>query len=184
MNWFYINGKEYEVEFNKEELIELKKEIIQNASTVNHKSYISSNGPFYRKRKNDPISIDNYTRTYKYDDEDGIEYFHHDFDEVKYPYIVLLINRLLEDDFTALNEIYRPDLTKEFSPTEDEINSIIDRLQSKTTSIESKIKLTEELKSLYQKTKIDETYGTMIIQYYFKLMNLITLHRAMKKELK
>lgn len=94
------------------------------------------------------------------------------------PYIVTLIDRLLYDDYEAIREVARADISKERFPIKSEIKKIIKELQSKTLDLEEKIELTEELKGLYTELVHEEEYLSVIMKYYKKLWSLISLKEA------
>ena len=177
MGLFVINNQEFEVSYDKEELKEFREKVIENASIIRHKKYTAHHSPFYNKKGTEPIRIVNLKKEFAFEDEFGLDCFYYEFDEYVYPYLIVLIDRLLCDDLSALKDIYCPDMSKELTPYDYEANHILEQLHLNSTNIDDKIKLTEQLRELYVNSKNDDKYGTMIIQYYFELMSMIDLKK-------
>ena len=140
-----FNNQEYEVSYNKEELIEFRQKVLDETKLL--------------RDMEEDTNLDN---DYYY----GV------------PYIVSLIDRLLFDDYEAIREVFRPDISKERFPIKREINKIIKELNTTSLDIDEKIELTDELKQLYYELKYEEIYLRRIMKYYFELMNMISLNKV------
>ena len=176
MDNFIMNDKEYEVSYDKDELKELRTRVINNASVVVHREYVGRFSPYYRKRKVDPLEIQNYNVTLDHIDKFGTEQFHYEYDEYVFPYLVKIIDELLNDNVQALTEVYNMDFTKEFIPVIDRMKKWIKKLES-DVSIDEKIKLCDEIKKLLLELKYDEVY-IPVMEYYIELISKIHLNRV------
>ena len=110
MEIFGINNQLFEVSYDKEQLSILRSKIINNAATIKHEKYIAYVSPI---ESLEDKHIVYFKKKLIYRNKDGLNCYQFEYDEYKYPYIVTLIDMLLEDNLNALTEIYRPDISKE-----------------------------------------------------------------------
>ena len=180
-NLRYIdNLNDYYVYYDKEELTDLKKYAIEDACTIIHLDY---EGPYYKSpyyRKNSEnfeilnfkkelvrIEKDNYGRNKKI--------YHYSYDKKFYPYIASLIDKLLNDDLSCLNEVYYPNLVKEIIPIYYSIDSLEHSLiNTDCTNYNKKLEILYELEYLVKKAR-DHKEEVKVLFYYEALQEAITL---------
>ena len=105
--------EKYNITFDLEKLNELKKEIIDNCSEVEHKEINTPIEP-----ENNPLKIRNLkkgkqvgTRTFA--NGQSIPLYTYNYDEYTYPYLVNLIDNLINGETNSLEEIFIPNKQKE-----------------------------------------------------------------------
>lgn len=166
--------EKYQVDFDKEEIEKLKKEIINNCSFIQHEEYESD----YSPRFIDEI-IRNFTYTptgkeKEYFDETR-DIYRYSYDEYKPPYLVKLINQLLNGNSKAIDEILNYDISTK-SSIDDRIN-LANQEFSKIapediTKKKEKLKELEELEDLLKAKELNKNQQS-IDAYYNQLIGLI-----------
>lgn len=163
--------EKYKVAFDKEQIEKLKNEIVNNCSFIEHKEYESDSSS---------ISIDvNTVKNFTYNLIGKKEYFEevkdvyfYQYDEYNPPYLVELINRLLKDDASAIEEILNYDISHELS-----IDDKIALVNKEFIKIDSKdiTKRKEKLKEIERLLKVQELNKDQqsIEFYYNQLIGLI-----------
>lgn len=162
--------EKYKVDFDKERIEKLKNEIVNKCSFIEHKEYESDSY----------ISIDvntvknfmcNLIGKKEYFEEVRDVYFYQ-YDEYNPPYLVELINRLLKDDSSAIEEILNYDISHELS-----IDDKIALVNKEFIKIDSKdiTKRKEKLKEIERLLKVQELNKDQqnIEFYYDQLIGLI-----------
>lgn len=162
--------EKYKVDFDKERIEKLKNEIVNKCSFIEHKEYESDSY----------ISIDvntvknfmcNLIGKKEYFEEVRDVYFYQ-YDEYNPPYLVELINRLLKDDSSAIEEILNYDISHELS-----IDDKIALVNKEFIKIDSKdiTKRKEKLKEIERLLKVQELNKDQqsIEFYYNQLIGLI-----------
>ena len=162
--------EKYKVDFDKERIEKLKNEIVNKCSFTEHKEYESDSY----------ISIDvntvknfmcNLIGKKEYFEEVRDVYFYQ-YDEYNPPYLVELINRLLKDDSSAIEEILNYDISHELS-----IDDKIALVNKEFIKIDSKdiTKRKEKLKEIERLLKVQELNKDQqnIEFYYDQLIGLI-----------
>ena len=112
--------EKYQVDFDKEEIEKLKKEIINNCSFIQHEEYESDYSPRFT---DEIIRNFTYTPTGKEKEyfEETRDIYRYSYDEYKPPYLVKLINQLLNGNSKAIDEILTYDISTK-SSIDDRIN--------------------------------------------------------------
>ncbi|MBQ3306967.1 MAG: hypothetical protein IJG68_02105, partial [Bacilli bacterium] len=163
--------EKYQVSFDKEEIEKLKKKIINNCSFIKHEEYESD----YSPRFTDEI-IRNFTYTpigkEKEYFEETRDIYRYSYDVYKPPYLVELINQLLNGNLKAIDEILNYDISSK-SSIDDRIN--LANQEFNKIVPEDITKKKEKLKELEDLVKARElNKGQQSIDaYYNQLIGLI-----------
>lgn len=180
MIYFMDEGKKrkkYEIVVDKNGLEKLKVEIINNCSMIIHHDCNTTETPNYY----DILRIRNYS-----DEKIGIyesndfyasreTLYHVIYDEYKYPYLIELIDRLLNNDEEALDEILNPNFEKEQISIDKMINILEEKYNSISLSeIVVKREILEKLSQLYKLKELNKNQIS-VIGYYSKVKNFIKL---------
>ena len=100
--------EKYQIDFNKEEVETLKEKIINNCSFIKHEEYESDHLPRFAGK-----IIKNYIHTYTGKEKNYFEetrdIYLYSYDEYKPPYLVKLINQLLNGNSEVIDEILNYD---------------------------------------------------------------------------
>lgn len=168
------NVEKYQVTINKQELQALKDEIINNCSKIIHYDYIGNRFPnFLDKQK-----IRNYHSSITEETKNHITTasYHITYDHYNYPYIVCLINRLMDYDMSAIDEILNPCMEKEQNDFRYELQELKKELvNSKAWDVNDREELYEKIRNLLQQIKLNKdrkpVYG-----YYDTLKDLLKLN--------
>ena len=163
--------EKYQVDFDKEEIEKLKKEIINNCSFIQHEEYESD----YSPRFTDEI-IRNFTYTPTGKEKEYFEetrnIYHYSYDEYKPPYLVELINQLLNDNSKVIDQILNYEISLKST-----IDDSIDLAYQEFNRIDNEniTKKTEKLKELEDLLKAKELNMNQqnIDLYYNQLIGLI-----------
>lgn len=110
-NDYYIYRKE--INIDKEKIEQLKKQIIENCSRITHTEYDSDYAPHINN-----LLVRNYSETfvgYKEYFEETRKVMHYSYDLLIQPKLVKLIDRLLSDDISAIEEIINYDYKSEIT---------------------------------------------------------------------
>lgn len=174
MLYFKKNGdliEKYQVSFDGKEIERLKIEIINNCSFIKHKEYKSD----YSPRFTDESLIRNLQSTYvgeKEYFEETRDVYLYSYDEYIPPYLVELINRLLEHDSKAIDEIFNYDISTKTS-IDDRINSVNQELiKTNPEDITQKKAKLKELEDLLKAKELNKGQQSIDL-YYNQLMGLI-----------
>lgn len=168
--------EKYAIDFNREELQRLKVEIINNCSEIEHKEYESTRIP----KRDDYLKIRNYKEK-KIGKVEGKGYspdktlYHFSYDEYEYPYLIILINRLLNGDIDAIYEINNPNIEKEKTSFElriKEASNKINQIDNLNTQV--KIHKLNELQKLIETAKLNEQQKS-VYEYYKKVQSLLII---------
>ena len=162
--------EKYQVNFDKNELEKLKNEIIDNCSYILHKEYESDYSPRF---------TDEIIRNFTYTPTGKKEYFEetrdiylYSYDEIKPPYLVKLIDQLLNGNSSAIDGILNYDIS-----TKSTIDDRIDLINQEFNKIapEDITKKKEKLKELEDLLKAKELNKNQqsIDVYYDQLIGLI-----------
>ena len=180
MIYFMDEGKKrkkYEIVVDKNGLEKLKVEIINNCSMIIHHDCNTTKTPNYY----DILRIRNYSA-----EKIGIHkpndfyascetLYHVVYDEYKYPYLIELIDKLLNNDEEAVNEILNPNFEKEQISIDKMINILEEKYNSISLSeIGAKREILEKLSQLYRLKELNKNQIS-VIEYYSKVKNFIKL---------
>lgn len=180
MIYFMDEGKKrkkYEIVVDKNGLEKLKVEIINNCSMIIHHDCNTTKTPNYY----DILRIRNYSA-----EKIGIHkpndfyascetLYHVVYDEYKYPYLIKLIDKLLNNDEEALDEILNPNFEKEQISIDKMINILEEKYNFiSLNEIGSKREILEKLSQLYKLKELNKNQIS-VIEYYSKVKNFIKL---------
>lgn len=174
MLYFRTNDEvieKYQIDFNKEEVETLKEKIINNCSFIKHEEYESDQLPRFTGK-----IIKNYIHTYTGKEKNYFEetrdIYLYSYDEYKPPYLVKLINQLLNGNSEVIDEILNYDTS-----TKSTIDYRIDLVNKEFNKIDPKdiSKKKEKLKELEELLKEKElNKGQQSVEsYYNQLIELI-----------
>lgn len=165
--------EKYEVTINSDGLQEAKDESILNCGKKVRRSFTTTSscisGKYYLNVTRKYAGIKSYTVG------PDVELYAYEFIECEKTYLSTLIDRILNGDLSALVEIYKEDLSKEFNGLEEEIKNQEEKVQG-TTNIDQKIKEIEKLKELYLSSKLNSDRKD-ISRYYVKAASMIDFKR-------
>ena len=163
--------EKYQVSFDKEEIEKLKKIIINNCSFIKHEEYESDYSPRFT---DEIIRNFTYTSTGKEKEyfEETRDICRYSYDEYKPPYLVELINQLLNGNSKAIDKILNYDIS-----TKSTIDDRIDLANQEFNKIapEDIIKKKEkikELKDLLKAKELNKNHQSIDV-YYNQLVGLI-----------
>ena len=163
--------EKYQISFDKEKIEKLKKEIINNCSFIKHKEYESDYSPRFT---DEIIRNFTYTSTGKEKEyfEETRDICRYSYDEYKPPYLVELINQLLNGNSKAIDKILNYDIS-----TKSTIDDRIDLANQEFNKIapEDIIKKREKLKELedlLNEKELNKNQQSIDV-YYNQLIGLI-----------
>ena len=163
--------EKYQVDFDKEKIEKLKQEIINNCSFITHIEFESDYTP---RLSNEIIRNFKYTPTGKEKEyfEETRKIYHYSYDRYEPPYLVALINQLLNDNPKVIDQILNYEI-----PSKSTIDDSIDSAYKEFKEIdpENVTKRAEKLKELEDllKAKKLNINQQNIDLYYKELMELI-----------
>lgn len=177
MYLFKKNGEmieKYFISFNSKDVEKLKCEIINNCSKIVHQEYDSHIEPNYF----DYLRIRNFHKSeqigrYEYTDGPSEAIYHFIYDEYKFPYLVSLIDKLLDGDISALEKIYHPNLKHEendFKKSIEIASKEADKINN--LNVEKKIEKLKEIQILLENSELNKNCQP-INDYYLRLQSLI-----------
>ena len=194
---FYYNKKgntleKYEIDFNRRELENLKIQVINECSIIIHKEYegLSINAP----NKYDYLKIRNYKEKFNkrgncirnnkerligYNEKTDFyssfkdEIYHYSYDEYNYPYLVKIIDMLLNREALFINEILEPKIINPKELIEEKIKQISEEID--LISNQDYNEKTEQLAALKKLLEIKRLHANEkpIQKYYIKLRELL-----------
>lgn len=163
--------EKYQVNFDKEKIEKLKQEIINNCSFITHEEYESDYFPILSNKN---IRNFTYTTTGKEKEyfEETRDIYHFSYDKYEPPYLVALINRLLNDDSKVIDKILNYEISSK-STIDDSIE--LTYQEFKRIDNENGTKRSEKLKELEDllKAKKLNINQQNIDLYYNQLIKLI-----------
>lgn len=165
--------EQYKVTIDSDELQDVKDESILSCGKKVRRSFTTINssisGKYYLNITRKYAGIKSYT------DGPDVELYTYDFIECERTYLSTLIDRILKGDLSALGEIYKEDLSKEFNGLEEEIKCQEEKAKE-TKNIDQKIKEIEKLKELYLSSKLNSDRKD-ISRYYVKAASMTDFKR-------
>ena len=163
--------EKYQIDFDKEKIKKLKQEIINNCSLIKHIEYESDYTPIL---SNEIVKNFTYTRTRKEREyfEETRDIYHYSYDRYEPPYLVELINQLLNDNSKVIDQILNYEISSE-STIDDSIE--LAYKEFKEIDPENVTKKAEKLKELEDllKAKNYNINQQNIDLYYKELIELI-----------
>lgn len=174
MIYFEKNDKEikkYEVQFDRKKVKEIREEIIDKCSLIEHKEYESDYAPYdytYIKNFAEPVAVGEM----EYDTEIRTVYLY-SYDLIIPPQLVKLIDRLLNGSESALDDIknYNTSTIDELGKQIKKKSEEFDRISNE--DIKERIKKLKEIDALLSKQKLNINCQP-IEPYYNRLLALIT----------
>jgi len=186
--YFYADKEDriekYLVTFDEGLLIELRKEIIDNCSLIEHCEYDAAYGPFSMfgkdSTKDNEYCIKNYSENFLYvrESRDSLQYpdediYHFSYDKYIFPKIVFYIDEILKGNFQVLKKAPESfEASKYFKDKIEEVSKELDAIDN--LDVDKKQKKLEELKKLVKKAKLNENQKSTN-KYLERLNNLISL---------
>ena len=159
----------YQVNFNREEIEKLRENIIHNCSHIVHREYYNTCPPNFT----DKSLIFNFKSTFAFEKEyfeETKDVYLYTFDEYEVPYLIKLINRLLKEDATVLEEILNYKVEDKAS-LEEQIN-FVNQEYLKADNVFKRQEKLKELESLLSQKNLNKNQQSTYI-YYQKLLSLI-----------
>lgn len=187
MNYIKRKGDVFEkhsVFYDKEELTEFRRQVIEECSEIVHHEYNAIEGPdetddlrirnYECKKIGTVLSVDSSTSN------GGL--YHFSYDEYRFPYLVELIDELLNGNARVLDQINYPNLKKENPHLikggvsfEEKVKKVSQELNAiDNLNIEAKKKKLDELQACIEMSKLNENQKP-VDDYYSKLQSLIRL---------
>lgn len=171
------------VEFNSEELEKIRIEIIEKCSELVHHEYECS-GSLPKDFADNPLKIRNFKETkIGKKEHETIKHgytvekqYHYSYDELEYPYLVTLINRILKGDVSAVYEILNPDFNKERKSFDERISEITNEINDSNLDNNRKISKLNRVKKLIENKELNKNQES-VLEYYEKVKELIILTR-------
>lgn len=187
MYYFYENEVyifRQEINVDKVEIEQLKKQIIKNCSRITHMEYDTD----YAPRLNNSL-VRYYKETfvgYKDYFEESRRVMHYSYDLFIPPKLVKLIDRLLNDDASVIAEINNYDYKSEIT-IDDIINAKNDELEiTNKNSYSEKIKILKDLEKLAYDKELNKNQQSTE-EFYHKLLSMIIMKNPImyrKKDLR
>lgn len=184
-----IDNKEYEVEINKDELIKLRWVIAKKCSLIRHIDHITfSSIEFDLMNHLDVLpAVDKYKCIRNLDRDGEWDYRYHEvYDSYKAPYLVILIDKLLNGNASSIADIYEPDVSSKKIP----LDIIVDELNESVKNMKDLVEkrslystpfgepnfggVKEQIKSLAEHLELNKNQESTY-DYYKKVQELITL---------
>jgi len=178
MYYFKINNniiEKYEVIFDKEKLEQLKLEIINKCSLINHIEYEGYLEPY----RYNQLQIRNIQKRNigirEYETEPDMDLYLYSYDEYKFPNLVYSINKLISGYSQAIEEIFNNAPQKNFSYTE-ELNELVKDLNDiDLLSIDEKRKKLDKIEEFLKYIELNSKQKN-VEEYYPIVQNQITFN--------
>lgn len=178
MNIFIEDKKrffKYEVIIDREGLEELKYKIINEYSIIEHiekDDTLTCNisvDDFLRRRnfREKKIGIREYNDFYSMPET----LYHYSYDYYHFPYLIELIDEILEDKIDCLSDIYNINYDKELVPLDKRVEKLNNEINSLNNSDYKKIDKLNELKNLLEQIKLNKNQKNV-----YKAYELIRKH--------
>ena len=184
----------YDVSFEEEKVTQFCDYLKENASHTIHYDYIAIHGPYDKNtslKTNDnnhelfnTYTISNYKKTPVIDDKErkmvSLEY-RFEYDVHYLPFLLVLIDKLINGSKKAFFEIMYPSFKNEFIPIRDEISrkerQYMDLDEKNSSDIVSqKLKVLDEIKEMLLKIQ-EGDYDIPIRKYYEEFQKLLTVEQ-------
>ena len=172
MFYFKVDSEvalKYEVKFNKFEIEKLREDIIRNCSIIIHREYYNTFSPHFTDKslvfnfKSKLIGEKEYF-------EETKDIYLYTFDEYKPPYLIKLIDRLLKEDASIIDELLNYKVENEVS-FDEEINLVNQEYLNADNIFEREQRI-KELENLLNQKNLNKNQQSTD-SYYQKLLSLI-----------
>lgn len=163
--------EKYQVNFDKEKIEKLKQEIINNCSFITHIEFESDYTP---RLSNEIIKNFTYTPTGKEKEyfEETRKIYHYSYDRYEPPYLVTLINQLLNDNSKVIDQILNYEIPSK-STIDDSIDSAYKEFKEiNPENVTKRAEKLKELEDLLKAKKLNINQQNIDL-YYKELMELI-----------
>ena len=163
--------EKYQVNFDKEKIEKLKQEIINNCSFITHIEFESDYTP---RLSNEIIRNFKYTPTGKEREyfEETRKIYHYSYDRYEPPYLVTLINQLLNDNSKVIDQILNYEIPSK-STIDDSIDSAYKEFKEiNPENVTKRAEKLKELEDLLKAKKLNINQQNIDL-YYKELMELI-----------
>ena len=172
---FCFNGDCYVLDsnlnFSRDELLNLKKEIIERCSVIIHHDYESTCGPDTR----DNLKIRNFVKfcVSKTSLKDESKVYRYIYEEYRFPYLIYLIDHLLIGDYFVISELINIDYEKEIISYDEVVRKVSHELDSISNYDirEKRLKL-DELEKCLEQLKYNKRQVS-VIPYYQRVLDII-----------
>jgi len=171
--------KKYLVYFNREELEKIRIEIIDKCSELVHHEYEYS-GRLSSTFADDYLKIRNFKET-KIGEEENKKcdfsvkkMYHYSYDELIYPYLVTIINGILNGDISSVYELLNPNFDKERKSFDERISNLNEEISNGNIDNNSRISKLNKLKKLITDKELNKNQQS-VFDYYEKVRKLIVL---------
>ena len=167
--------KKYNITYDRNKILDLKQSVIEECSEIKSIESTSIEYPFIKE--NDYVSFHNIKSLcvgVKETKEGNKQIYKYTCDKYYHPYLVVLIDRLLNDDPKVIEEIINLNginETNDFDEITKRIDDIIMNINN-IKDINEKLDITSELYSLLER-KIKIINTKPIKEYYYRLQKLI-----------
>lgn len=170
----------YEVVIDREELEKLKYKIIDEYSIIEH---IEKDDTFgfrdlsiyaYLRRRNfieKEIGVREYNDFYSMPET----LYHYSYGYYHFPYLIELIDKILEDENDYLSDIYNINYNKELVPLDKRVKKLNNKINSLDNSNYKKIDKLNELKNLLEQIKLNKNQKNV-----YKAYELVRKHIKFK----
>ena len=171
--------KKYKVDFNDDVLFKFRDKVINECSDIKHEVLDTDIYPFSN------YSMDRYKEGFEYrniksictykDSKTNNYMYKYECDMYRYPYLVNLIDRLMDHDKKAVEEIFHFEGLYNFyvNDIDKRINLLTEELNDEEIDIEDKINKSSEIKDLLLKKK-EMLLSDKTKPYYLELQQLIS----------
>ncbi len=172
MFYFKVDNEvveKYQVNYNKEEIEKLRENIIHNCSHIVHREYYNHYPPHFT----DKSLIFNFKSMFAFEKEyfeETKDIYLYTFDEYEPPSLIKLVDRLLKEDATVIDEILNYKVEDKVSFNE-EINKVNQEYLNANNVFERQQRL-KELENLLNQKNLNKNQQSTYI-YYQKLLSLI-----------
>lgn len=167
--------EKYEVDFDRKKLLQSREEIILNCSEIHHCEYEGTVGP----KVLDPLKIKNFhqikvgMKEYRNCCAPDQPVYYFCYDECEYPYLVTLIDRLLNGDVEVICDFFNINMDKEPLPFELRIENLLkEASQINDISVDEKISKLVQLKNMIELSK-QNCNQKSVYEYYYKVRDFI-----------
>ena len=172
----FIGNKieKYEIDFDRKKLLQLREEIILNCSEIHHKEFEGVVGP-----KMDHLKIKNFSKIKvgvkesrnNCGPDQSLYYF--SYDENEYPYLVTLIDRLLNGDIVVIDEFFNINLKKEKLPFQYRIEILLEEVSKiSDMCVQEKIQKLLQLQEMIELSELNKNQKS-VFEYYYKVRDYI-----------
>lgn len=180
--YYYADKKEfvekYLITFSKDELENLRIDVINNCSEIVHHEYDATHGP----NKYDGLKIRNYSEKFIKikESNDSLQWpdqkiYHYSYDEYKFPNLVSIIDELIKGNTFVLDELLNDSIISKVETIEERIKKASDELDNiDNLKIHEKKEKLNELQHLINLNELNKNQKS-IIPYYDKLNKLLVL---------